>query len=131
MTIGCLGEVYFTVSSEMVMTLTDIGMDKSISYGSHKVHGGKTLLEYTGSDPDDISFEIELSAFMGVNPSEMIEQLDDMAESGSAVSFVLGTKVYGSGLWVITDISKSFDHIYKDGELMSAKLKLKLKEYAE
>lgn len=113
----------------MVKTLTDIGMDKDISYATHKVHLQKGLLEFTGSEPDSISFTIELSAFLGVNPSATIDQLDEMAEAGEVVSFVLGTRVYGAGSWVIVSISKAFDLVYKDGELFKANVKLKLKEY--
>ena len=128
MTIGSLGGVYFSVSSDTVQTLNDLSMSKSISYGTHKVHGGKTLLEYVGRDPDGIQFSVHLSAYLGVDPSATIRQFDEIADAGQAVGFVLGTKVYGSG-WVITDISKSYDQIYKDGALIAATLRLTLKEY--
>lgn len=130
MTVGNLGSVYFSVSADMVKTLTDLSMNKSINYGSHKVHGGKALLEFIGIEPDEISFSVEMSAFLGVNPTTMIDALDRMADAGQAVAFVLGTKIYGPGKWVITNLGKAFGQTYKDGALLTAKVKISLKEYA-
>ncbi|MEF9895992.1 MAG: phage tail protein [Clostridia bacterium] len=127
MTIGSVGDVLFGVSAEQVQTIDNVSMSKSINYGAHKLHGGNTLLEFVGCDPIKLTFTIEASAYLGVDPQAVIDQLDAIASAGEAVDFVLGAKIYG--LFVITDINKEFKQIFKDGTLISALIKLSLQEY--
>ena len=130
MTIGCLGNVNFKVSSKTVQTLKSIKMKKTANYAVHNRVGKKSLLEFTGLEPDEISFTVDLSVFQGVKPENTLKKLDKMISKGQAVPFILGTTVFGSGDWVITSLDKSYDWIYRDGELLSAKVNLTIKEYS-
>ena len=130
MSIGCLGGVLFAVDSNTVRTIQDLKMRKTVQFGTHKLAGRKALLEFTGVDPDEFTFSIELSAHLGVNPQKELDKLTDIAETGTVVSFVLGTRVYGQAGWVITNLSVEVGHIFKDGALVSMKVSLTIKEYA-
>ena len=66
MRIGTLGNLVFQVSSETVQTIDDLQWSGSAQYSTHQRHLGKGLLEFTGVDPDDLSFSIFLSRSLGV-----------------------------------------------------------------
>lgn len=126
---GTLGKkVVFRMSQNKVQTIKSLVWKKQYSYGTHKQYGKKTLLEFTGIEPDEIELEMELSAFLGVRPLTMIDALTSMAEKHQVVTLVLGTDVIGTK-WVITGIEDSTDKFFMDGTLVSAKIKVKIKEY--
>ena len=130
MTVGSLGEVVFSVSSDTVKTIKTISWKTSINYSVHKMHGRTSVLEYTGQDPDEIEFEADVTVALGVNPLEMIDELRSMAIAHEAVKFLLGTDVIGSS-WVVTNIESSSERFFQDGTMLSASLKIKIKEYTE
>ena len=58
--IGCLGDVVFTVSRDVVRTLDNMTWGGSARYATHERHLTNALTEYTGLDPDTITFDILL-----------------------------------------------------------------------
>lgn len=128
--IGSLGDVVFSVSSDAVQNIKSLSWKISVNYSVHKMHGRKGLLEYTGQDPDEIEFEAEISAMLGVNPMDMIDSLRTMATDHSAVKLLLGTDVIGTS-WVITDLEISAEQFFQDGTILSATFKVKIQEYTE
>lgn len=63
--------------------------------------GGPALTELTGTDAQTITFDIELAAYLGVNPTKERERLKECVLNGTTLPFVLGNVVYGSYRWVI------------------------------
>ena len=130
MTTGSLGQVVFSINQKKIQTIKSLVWKKQYSYSTHKRYGKKTLLEFTGIEPDEIEIEMEISAFLGVRPLQMLEDLAAMAKKHQVVPLILGTDVIGTK-WVITNIEDSTDKFYMDGTLVSAKIKVKIKEYGE
>ena len=127
---GTLGSVVFKMSSKQAKTIKSLSWKKSYGYSEHKRYGKNSLLEYTGRAPDDLEFEMEISAFLGVRPLKMLNDLAAIAKKHQVVTFVLGTDVIGTK-WVITNIENTTERFFMDGTLVSAKLKVKIKEYGE
>lgn len=130
MTVGSLGSAVFYVTNKSVKTINSMSWKKKYNYSVHKMHGRKGILEYTGMDPDEIEIEVKASAFLGVRPLDVMNELNSMAAAHAVVPFVLGTDVIGTS-WVITDIQASPDIFFLDGTLISAPFKIKIKEYGE
>ena len=130
MIIGSLGSIPFYTSSDQNVMLSGIKWDSGARYSEHARHGQTDMLEYVGSDPDEISFDMKLSAFLGINPSRMLDRLRDVQDRHRAVKFVLGT-IPIPGFWVLTDISRSMEHFHKDGTLLSVDVSVTLREYVE
>ena len=110
--------------------LSGIKWDSGARYSEHARHGQTDMLEFVGRDPDEISFDMKLSAFLGINPSRMLDRLRDVQDRHRAVKFVLGT-IPIPGFWVLTDISRSMEHFHKDGTLLSVDVSVTLREYVE
>ena len=53
---------------EVVETLDNMSWSGSARYSTHQRHGANALTEFTGLDPDQITFDITLSVELGVDP---------------------------------------------------------------
>ncbi len=129
MTVGSLGDIVFSVSSNKVETLKNLKYTKSASFAEHNRHCADTILEYTGNNPAEISFDITLSYLLGVKVEKEIKKLDLYTRRGKAMKLVIGKKVYGSYLWVIEKYSVNYQHFDKSGNVVTADVSLSLKEY--
>lgn len=100
------------------------------NYSTHKLVAKKGILEFTGVDPETISFEVLFSAWLGENPETWRKKLNKMLEKGKAVTFVLGTSPIGTQ-WVIESLTFNTELFWKDGTPAEYKANISLKEYAE
>lgn len=130
MTIGTLGNVAFFVSRKKVQTIQSMKWKKTYTYATHKLVGRKGLLEYTGSEPDEIDLDMEISIALGISPMKVIKKINKMADSQKAVKLILGNDVIGNK-WVITEHEVTADKYFRDGTMLAATLKVKIKEYPE
>ena len=132
MKIGYLGigniekDVVFQVSSDVIETFQKMKVTKQVSYTTHKIHGHKAIPEMTGIDADTVSFDMLLSAYLGVNPRKELEKLEAFATAGTICNLVLGEKLYGT--WVIKSIPYTVEHVYKEGDITQAKVSVNLIE---
>lgn len=128
MMVGSLGSIPFYTSVNESVLISGIDWETSARYAEHTRHNQTDMLEYVGNDPDKISFDIKLSAFLGVNPTKMLDRLNTMMRSREAVKFVLGTMPI-PGYWVVTNMQKQMEYLHKDGTLLSVDVKITLMEY--
>ena len=132
MKVGYLGigkakkDVAFEVSDKVIKTFTNMKVSKSVSYTTHKIHGFKAVPEMTGLDADTITFEILLSAYLGVNPQKELDKLEAFMKAGTIVNLVLGDKLFGT--WVINKMPYNIEYVYKEGDITQAKATLTLIE---
>lgn len=127
--IGCLGDVPFFVSQQQMQTFENMTWSSSASYSTHARHMKQELVEMTGLKADTASFDMLLSAYLGVKPKKVLNKLQKMLEKGTVCTLVIGTDIIGKN-WVITDLSRSVKHVYMDGTMVSCQVSVKLKQYA-
>lgn len=130
MIIGALGSIPFETSSDHTLLMSGLRWDSGARYAEHQRHNETDMLEYVGKDPDEINFDIKLSAFLGINPSVMMDRLRTLQKSRKAVKFALGTMPI-PGVWVLTRLECGMEHFHKDGTLLSLDVNLTLREYVE
>jgi len=128
MAIGYFGDVVFSTSDQKILSFTDFKMNTSGSWGEHKRIGRKSEWEYMGPNAIKVSFTIMLDANYGVNPRNLIEQLNTYVEEGCVFYLVIGEKRIGSR-WRATNVSSSWKHVMKDGKLQKASVSLSIEEY--
>lgn len=129
MTIGCLGDIVFSVSANLVHTLSDLKQSGSASFSEHKRHNSTPALEFTGRELKDVSFKMTLSRQLGVDVNKEIEKIVEYTESGKVLTFNLGKKTYGKGKWVITKYTVTHKYFDKMGDVVLADVSITLKEY--
>lgn len=129
MVLGALGSIVFQVSDDTVKTLNNMNWGGSARYATHQRHGYHAMTEYTGMGADTISFDMILSAYLGVNPQQVIAQLFTYERNGVALPLVLGSKGYGKFRWVITKHSMKSQYFDGNGDLTHCKVTVNLQEY--
>ena len=75
---GMLGDVTFEVTDKTFRTISNLSRSIKANYSTHKLVAKKGILEFTGVDPETISFEILFSAWMGENPETWRKKLNKM-----------------------------------------------------
>lgn len=129
--IGALGSVPFYVSDKGVQTLADFNWSGSARYATHKRLQGVALAELTGLNPDEITLEIRLSKYLGVDPWNALKKLLNAERKGELLTLTIGNHGYGRYRWVITSHKvkvKSFD---AGGNLADITVSVKLLEYVK
>ena len=129
MVVGALGDVVFSVSSRYVKTLENFNWSGSARYSNHQLAAGNTVTEYTGCDPESITFDVTLSRYLGVSPMTEIQKITNYRVWGAALPLTLGSHVYGRYRWVIKSQKVKAETFDGHGNIMSATLSLTLQEY--
>lgn len=127
--IGTFGGLSFAVSSNKVSTFDDLKWDTSAAYATHDRHLQPDLLEFLGPDPEQITFEMKFSVFLGVNPLKSVNDLRRMVREGTAERLVIGGRVYGDYKWAITKVSSAMKRFDNRGNCWAAEVTVTLKEY--
>ncbi len=127
--IGTFGDIAFTVSENTVRTFDGMSWNISAKYSTHDRHLKADLQEFLGPEPEDISFSMVLSVFLGVNPLTEIQKLRSYVKNGRTERLILGGKVYGDYKWVIQKISVEMQRIDGKGNVWAAQVKVTMKEY--
>ena len=129
MIVGSLGAVIFQVSDSTVLTLRDLSIKNNATISIHKNHLGGGLAEFTGSEPQRISFKLLLSAYLGVNIEKQIGRLENYLRSGTMLSLVLGHKTYGRYRWLLESFTQESVYTDKEGRITQCDVSVSLCEY--
>lgn len=124
---GMLGDVTFEVSDNTYRTIKNMTRSNKANYATHKLVAKKGIIEFTGVEPEVITFEALFSAWFGENPETWRKKLTKMLEKGKSVIFVLGTWPVRRR-WVIESITFNTELFYKDGTPGEYKASISLKE---
>ena len=127
--VGCLGDVIFTVSRSVVRTLDNMTWSGSARYATHERHLTNALTEFTGLDPDKITFDITLCSDLGVDPITEVVKIWNIERSGKAVPLTIGTKGYGKYRWNITKHETKAKAHFINGDIHTATVSVSLQEY--
>ena len=128
--IGTLGrKIIFEVSDDRVMTFRDMTHDISGRWAEHEVLGRKPKPEFLGPANQSVSLTITLSATLGVRPRDVLEAIENMVESGTAETLVIGNRPVGKNPFRLTGSSETWAVVYNRGELARASMTINLEEY--
>jgi len=129
--VGSLGDVVFSVSQNVIKTFQNMQWNGTSRYTTHNRHLRAPIVEFTGRDADTITFNITLSAYLGVNPRFEIRRLTEMQRTGEVLTLVLGKWIIwgGHSRWVIRGLNRGLERFDKDGEMLSMKVAITLLEY--
>lgn len=132
--IGYLGKdassgILFVVSREVFRTPKNMKWSGSARYATHERHITHALTEFTGLDPDRFSFDLLLTAELGVDPLKEIVKIWDAERNGEALGLVIGGKAYGKFRWNITKHETKIEYTDKVGDMYAVEVSVELVEY--
>lgn len=129
MQVGVLGDIVFQVSSNVIKTFDNLQWSGSARYSEHNRHLTNALTEFTGIDPDTVSFDMELSAYLGVDPMTELAKIWTYERSGKPLSLVVGERAYGKYKWTIKSHKIKMKTYDKRGNVTGASVSVDLLEY--
>lgn len=132
--IGYLGEnetdgIVFEVSEKTVRTLSNWKWSGSARYAIHQRHNTHALTEFTGLDPDKITFDLKLLRGLGADPMEDVVNLWGYERNATAVALTVGSKVYGKYRWNVVSHEMGITHTDKKGDVTEATVSVTLQEF--
>lgn len=125
--IGHYAGVDFSVSEDRVQTFREMTRETASRWNIHEVIGTKPLQEFLGPDLDSLSFTMQLTAWRGVDPLGMAQQLRQFCQAGEYDNLILGG--VNLGRFVIESISESYQTVTQAGRVLAAQVDVTLKEY--
>lgn len=126
---GALGDIAFEVSHEKIETLDKFKWSGSARWAVHKRHARNALTEFAGLDPDQIAFEVYLSAHLGAAPMQEIAKLWKYEREGTPLALTIGEHAYGKYRWSVTAHKVSAETSDGHGNILSCTVSLSLQEY--
>lgn len=128
--IGTLGSnIIFEVSDDVVLTLRNMKREVSGRWTEHETMGEKPKAEFLGAGLQTVSFDIQLSATLGVRPRAVMESIEAMIEHGTAEYLIIGNKPVGRNPFRLLSSSEEWNTIYNGGQLARAMVSISLGEY--
>ncbi len=127
--IGTFGKLRFKISDREALIFQNMKRELSGKWNQMERIGQKPLVFFGGSELQKITFTVFLDAGLGVAPRDLLEEMEEMAERGTAEYLIIGQRQVGSGRWVLVKSSEAWDKILNKGELLRATAELTLQEY--
>lgn len=127
MSIGTFGPITFEISAEKTRTFDDFKRKTAAKFEQHDIIGLKPKLEFIAPGLDEISFQVILSAYHGLNPLKEANLLREMVTKGEANTLVIGGEVLGS--YIIENINEAWKYIDNQGNVFYIAVDVSLKEY--
>ncbi|WP_432642504.1 phage tail protein [Acidaminococcus sp.] len=128
-TVGSLGGITFNVSSRRVLTFDNYSRQGNIKLAEHEIIAEKSHMEFTGLEPEEITFDIQLFAQLNVTPEEKLETLRNIRDTGQVVSFILGSSPVSQNKWMISGLSEKPSYWKQRGKMHVVTVSVTLKEY--
>ncbi|MBR4153357.1 MAG: phage tail protein [Selenomonadaceae bacterium] len=125
--VGSLGDYQFECSNKTIKTINNYQATCKARYATHNLINLKPRLEFLGSEPRELSFDIYLSTDLGIQPEVEKLRLTAMLNSGKVNHLTIGGEVIGR--FVIESIDEKVDAFGRGGKIVASKVTLKLKEY--
>lgn len=127
--IGALGKVVFVATPKTIRTFADFTRSTAGRWANHEVIGKKAVKQWIGPGLDTISFKMHFDAKYGIDPRKEMTGLQQLAALGKAMPLTIGGKALGSQMWVVTQLSQSWDVVDKDGNVITGNADVTLEEY--
>lgn len=127
--IGSFLDVVFEVREDKVNTFTNFTRSGEARYEKHDIKHQKPLTEFEGPDLDDLSFDVKLSANLGVNPTTELAKWVSARNTGQSGMFVLGNIPISNTGFVIRKITETHTTFDGKGNVLTIELNIELLEY--
>lgn len=128
--IGSLGkDIIFETSDKRILSPTGFRKKVSARWQKHELINATPRQQFIGRDLDQVTFTLMLDARHGVRPRKTMANIESAIRNGTPKKLVLGKKAVGTGKYIITEVSESWDIILNKGEILKAKVDITLEQY--
>ncbi|MBR6873017.1 MAG: phage tail protein [Ruminococcus sp.] len=128
MKIGQLGDILFEVSDQTIQTIRDMTWSGQASTGTHKLHLKKALTEFTGAEPETITFNMRVTKALSGDPKSVLNTLRNYIKNGKTVTLILSGSKQGTS-WLVTKFKATVKNYDKKGAISDIDFSITLTEY--
>ena len=128
-TMGTFGELVFQSGMKKTMMPTGFSQEVGAKWSSVETPGSIEQSEFISPQARTLKFDVQFSAGLGINPTQMMDKVRHMVETGEHYKLILGGKPVSGMEWYIESASESWDIVTARGKIYSAKVSLSLKQY--
>ena len=118
----------FETSDKRILTFSGFKRDVSARMVTHVPIGGNPLIEFLGSELQNITFTVTVNASRGMSPRKFEKKLINCIKSGKIAPLVVGKRNICSKAMLV-GISEAFGVVLKRGELYTAQFDITMTEY--
>lgn len=129
MAIASWNGITFSVSSNKLMSFTDMSRNYAGRWKTHNIIGKRPKMEFLGADMDEISIEVVLDAEFGVKPLTEMKKFRSAAKTGAVAYFYVGGKKVVSNKMYVKSGTENWNEIWNRGELVRARAQITFGEY--
>ena len=122
-------DLIFYVSSERQLPLKEFKREVKARWALHNINLQRPKTEFKGIEQASISLSCEFSAHRGYSAKYFLDYLESACKNGELHWIYIGGKRVGDGPCYVEGISETWDEIWNNGELVSAKADITFKEY--
>lgn len=126
MQIGSLGPVVFQTSQSYVRNFQELEERRRARYATHDVLNLEQKLQFLGLDLAEVSLQMHFHHRF-CRPRQELETLAGLLAGHAAHSLVIGGRPLGE--FVVEEIGSVWRHLSARGELLFARVDVRLKEY--
>lgn len=127
--IGTFGEIVFVENALETVKPTGISQEISANWATHETPGQIEQSEFIAPKARTLKFDVTLSAGLGVMPTNYLEIIRRMVETGEHHKLIRGGKPEGKYEWYIESASEAWNIITRKGKIYSATVSLSFKQY--
>ena len=131
MIVGTLGSLAFQVSPEKIETLRSLSRTGSANVSTHSLHGRVGLAEFSGEQPQQITFSLRSSAFIGADLERTMRLVEQYCSQGTILLFTLGGERFGRYRWLLTKYKEDIMNTDLAGKPVDSDISITLTEYAK
>lgn len=131
--VGSFGtDFVFEVSRELSRSFANLTREGGARLAATEIIGREPVVEYLGPESEAISFTMQLSSQLGIEPQAEYDRLREICDAGEARALVVGGKLVGKPgeKWLIEKLSSAYTAFDSDGEPTMIELSISLRKYA-
>jgi len=115
---GSWGPIVFEMSSRRMYSFS--GMQRTVGYRhpTMEIVGDKPASQFTGEELEEVTYEIQFAAELGLDPQKEVERLEELGRKGYSAPLVLGGRPVGRNEFVITKIPQEWKRFAHAGRLV-------------
>lgn len=130
--LGAYGDIVFTVNPLEIMSFQKATRKRGVDWAKHEIIGEKPKLEATTDRLDEVTIDILLSSWFGVNPSEIEDKFYRYMSERTVKKLIIGNGLQAANVWgdfVINDISETYEEVDHFGQITKIGLSVQFLEY--
>jgi len=116
--IGTLGQTVFEVSDRRALGFETLEHTAEARIATQEIIGREPVTEFLGPGSEEVSFDLRLSAQLGVDPRVEFGRLDSARSKGTAMTLIIGGVPIGGSKarWLIKGLRASHRFFSRDGK---------------